>query len=58
MIFIKCCIEGHMLKRCALAIEMDYKHTAINWAKYVRELFCQYVFDAYSIVNFEGEVEI
>ena len=58
MIFMKYYIEGHTLKRCALATNMDYKHTAINWASYVRELFCQYVFDAYSMMNFEGEVEI
>ena len=37
---------------------MDYKHTAVNWASYIREIFCQYVFDTYNMMNFEGEVEI
>ena len=58
VIFIKYYIEGHSLNQCALSTGMDYKHTAVNWASYIRELFCQYVFDAYHMINFEGEVEI
>ena len=30
----------------------------MNWASYIREIFCQYVFDTYNMMNFEGEVEI
>ena len=58
MIFIKYYLEGHTLHQCALSTGMDYKHTAVNWASYIRELFCQFVFDTYNMMNFEGEVEI
>ena len=37
---------------------MDYRHTAVNWASYIGELFCQYVFDTYERITFDGEVEI
>ena len=37
---------------------MDNKHTAVNWASYIRGIFCQYDFDTYNMMNSEGEVEI
>ena len=58
IIFIKYYIEGHSLHQCALNTGMDYRHTAVNWASYIRELFCQYVFDTYERITFDGEVEI
>ena len=58
MIFIKYYLEGHTLHLCALSTIIDYKHTAVNWASYIRELFCQFVFDTYNMMNFEGEVEM
>ena len=58
MVFIKYSLEGHTLHQCALSTIIDYKHTAVNWASYIRELFCQFVFDTYSMMNFEGEFEI
>ncbi|CAC5426613.1 unnamed protein product [Mytilus coruscus] len=36
---------------------MDYKNTSVNWASYIRELFCQYVSTIYDYTEFEGEVE-
>ena len=56
--FIKYYIEGHSLHQCALNTGMDYRPTAVNWASYIRELFCQYVFDTYERITFDGEVEI
>ena len=35
MIFMKYYLEGHTLKQCALATNMDYKSTTINWASYI-----------------------
>ena len=58
IIFIKYYIEGHSLHQCALNTGMDYRHTAVNLASYIRELFCQYVFDTYERITFDGEVEI
>ena len=58
MFFIKYSLEGHTLHQCALSTIIDNKHTAVNWASYIRELFCQFVFDTYNMMNFEGEVEI
>ena len=46
------------LNQCALSTGMDYKHTAVNWASYIRQLFCQYVLNANHMIIFEGEVEI
>ena len=58
MIFLKQYLEGSSLHQCALATGMDYRHTAVEWAGYIRELFCQYVFDKYNMTMFEGDVEI
>ena len=42
------------LNQCALSTGMDYKHKAVNWASYIWQLFCQYVFDANHMIIFEG----
>lgn len=57
-VFVKEYLEGHSLLQCALATGMDYKHTAVDWASYIREMFCQYTFDMYNMTQFEGEVEL
>ena len=58
MIFIRYSLEGHTLHQCALSTRIDYKHTTVNWASYIRKLFCQFVFDTYNMMNFEDKVEI
>ncbi|XP_041349186.1 LOW QUALITY PROTEIN: uncharacterized protein LOC121368516, partial [Gigantopelta aegis] len=58
MNFIKYYLEGNTLHRCALATGMDYKCTAVNWASYIRELFCHYVHQQYQMIYFMGDVEI
>ena len=58
VLFMKTYIQGCSLKQCALSVGMDYRHTAVNWASYIRELFTQYVFDTYKTLKFTGEVEI
>lgn len=58
MIFIKEYLEGHSLRQCAFSTGMDYKRTAVDWASYVREMFCQYTFDMYNMTQFDGDVEI
>jgi len=35
---------------------MNYKGTVVNWASYIREMFCQFVYDEYE--NFDDDVEI
>ena len=57
-IFIKEYLEGHTLLQCALATGMDYRHTAVDWASFIREMFCEYTFNMYNMTQFEGEVEI
>ena len=57
MIFIKHYLEGNSLHQCALATGMDYRHTAVDWGSFIRELFCQYVHDSYGMTMFEGDVE-
>ena len=37
---------------------MDYRHTAVNWASYVREMFCEFTFNIYNMATFEGDIEI
>ena len=37
---------------------MEYKTTSVNWASYVREMFCQYVHTEYEKIRFSGDVEI
>ncbi|VDI29312.1 Hypothetical predicted protein [Mytilus galloprovincialis] len=37
---------------------MDYKNTAVNWASYILEIFCEHVYREYSSTVLEGEVEI
>ena len=58
MIFLKCYLEGNNLHQCALSTGMDYIHTAVDWASYIRELFYQYVYENYSMTTFEGGVEL
>ena len=58
IIFLKYYLEGHTLHQCALSTNMDYKHTAVDWGSYVRELFCQFVADKYPMTTFDGDVEI
>ena len=58
MIFLKQYLEGNSLHQCVLATGMDYRHTAVDWANFIRELFCQYVYDKYNMTMFKGDVEI
>ena len=58
MIFIKHYLEGNSLHQCATATGMDYRHTAVDWGSYIRELFSQYVYDQYNMAMFQGDVEI
>ena len=37
---------------------MEYYHTSVNWASYVREIFCEFVFSTYKDIVFDGDVEI
>lgn len=37
---------------------MEYHHTSVNWASYVREIFCEFVFSTYKDIVFDGDVEI
>ncbi|VDI66511.1 Hypothetical predicted protein [Mytilus galloprovincialis] len=37
---------------------MEYRHTSVNWPRYVRELFCEHVHTEYQNLVFEGDVEI
>ena len=58
MIFLKQYLEGDSLHQCALATGMDYRHTPVDRASFIKELFCQYVYDKYNMTMFEGDVEI
>lgn len=42
----------------AKTANMDYKNTVVNWASYIREMFCEHVYREYSSTVLEGEVEI
>ena len=53
---IKHYLEGHSLHQCALSTGMDFRHTAVNWASYVREMFCEFTFNTYNMAPFEGDV--
>ena len=57
-VFVKEYLEGHSLLQCALATGMDYKHIAVDWASYNREMFCQYTFDMCNMTQFEGKAEL
>ena len=54
MNFLKQYLEGSSMHQWALATGMDYRHTAEEWAGYIHELFCQYVFDKYTMTITEG----
>ena len=58
MIFLKCYLEGNNFHQCAQSTGMDYRHTAVDWASFLRELFCQYVYEKYSMTTFEGDVKL
>lgn len=58
VIFVKYYLEGNSLLQCALSTGMDYRHTAVDWASFIREMFCQYTFDTYNFTQFQGDVEI
>ncbi|CAG2198649.1 unnamed protein product [Mytilus edulis] len=58
IVFIKYYLECHTLLQCSKSANMDYKNTSVNWASYIRELFCQYVSTIYDYTEFEGEVEL
>lgn len=58
IVFIKAYLEGSSLHQISKFTNMDYKNTSVNWASYIRELFCEYVYRAYQNVTLEGEIEI
>jgi hypothetical protein len=56
ILFIKMYLDVTTLHKIANAVVMDYKHTAVTWASYVRELFCEYVHEVYPTLKLEGDV--
>jgi len=45
MYFLKCFLEGQLLISMSKQTGMAYKSTSVEWAKTVRELFKQYIFE-------------
>jgi len=55
---MKSYLEGHSLHKSATFTNMNYKGTVVNWASYIREMFCQFVYDEYEMLHFDDDVEI
>ena len=51
-------LNGHTLHQSASSAGMEYHHTSVNWASYVREIFCEFVYSTYKDIVFDGDVEI
>jgi hypothetical protein len=58
ILFMKMYLDVTTLHTIANAVVMDYKQTAVTWAGYLRELFCEYVHEVYPRLKLEGDVEI
>ena len=58
MLFIKNYLDGHALHQSATSAGLEYRHTSVNWASYVREVCREYVYNANKTLVFGNEVEI
>jgi len=59
--FIKCYLEGDLLSTIAKKTGMCYNTTAVEWAKYMRRIFKEYIYEnVHGIENmtFSGIIEI
>jgi len=58
MLFVYEFLKHQTLWKTSQQTSFCYKSTAINWANFVRDIFCQYINDDVFNVKFNGDIEV